>query len=222
MTDQNYPIRLVHSVCCLAGDPEFVDHRRASGKNSLAAAIERHDTARLFEWLVEALSYQGIADRIAYDYMQRHGGARWARISASLARNPSCPKLGGYWRFYDCRYRKGSRTCSEPAHMDACPRFGRVRSRRGHGSPASRKVRPQGNEKSQPETEDAAGKICPVTSSRQSGELAAVLCSVPSCAFPRCLRYAPATSSVAHLLRSKKARVALATPASLSPYDEAG
>jgi hypothetical protein len=121
MTDQNYPIRLVYSVCCLAGDPEFVDHRRASGKNSLAAAIERHDTARLFEWLVEALSYQGIADRIAYDYMQRHGGARWARISASLARNPSCPKLGGYWRFYDCRYRKASKTCAEPGHIDACP-----------------------------------------------------------------------------------------------------
>ena len=58
--------------------------------------------------MVEALSYQGIANRIAHDYMQRHGKARWARINASLARNPSCPKLRGYWRFYDCRYRKGT------------------------------------------------------------------------------------------------------------------
>ena len=63
-------------------------HRNSGGKHSLTAAIARRDTAALFDWLVEALSYQGIADRIAYDYMQRHGRARWARIMASLARNP--------------------------------------------------------------------------------------------------------------------------------------
>ena len=40
---------------------------------------------------------------------------------ASLSRNPSCPKLGGYWRFYDCRYHKGSDTCAEPRHIAACP-----------------------------------------------------------------------------------------------------
>src|SRR4029077_16060370 len=119
--NRDYAVNLVHSVCCLAGDPEFFDHRRTGGKNSLSAAVERHDTPRLFDWLVEALSYQGIADRIAHDYMQRHGRARWARIRASLARNPSCPKLGGYWRFYDCQYRKGSGTCAEPRHIAACP-----------------------------------------------------------------------------------------------------
>ena len=106
-------------------------HRNSGGKHSLTAAIERHDTATLFDWLVQALSYQGIADRIAYDYMQRHGQARWARIRASLARNPSCPKLGGYWRFYDCRYRKGSATCAEPRHIAACP-LPRQPLRNGH------------------------------------------------------------------------------------------
>jgi hypothetical protein len=119
--DRDYAVRLLHSVCCLAGEPEFLMHRTSGGKRSLTAAIERRDTAALFDWLVQALSYQGIADRIAYDYMQRHGQARWARIMASLARNPSCPKLGGYWRFYDCRYRKGSGTCAEPRHIAACP-----------------------------------------------------------------------------------------------------
>ena len=129
--DRNYAVRLLHSVCCLAGEPEFLMHRNSGGKASLTAAIERHDTAALFDWLVQALSYQGIADRIAYDYMQRHGQARWARIRASLARNPSCPKLGGYWRFYDCQYRKGSGTCAEPRHIAACP-LPRQPLRNGH------------------------------------------------------------------------------------------
>ena len=102
--DGDYAVKLLHRVCCLAGEPEFLAHRNSRGKNSLAAAIEQHDTASLFDWLVEALSYQGIANRIAHDYMRRHGKARWARIRASLARSPSCPKLGGYWRFYDCRW----------------------------------------------------------------------------------------------------------------------
>jgi hypothetical protein len=53
--------------------------------------------------------------------MARHGSVRWSDISAALSAKPSCPKLGGYWRFADCRYRKGSDTCSKPEHIHACP-----------------------------------------------------------------------------------------------------
>jgi hypothetical protein len=129
--DRDYAIRLLHRVCCLAGDPEFLARRRGGGRNSLAAAIERHDSARIFNWLVQALSYQGIANRIAHEYMQRHGSVRWADIKASLARNPCCPKLGGYWAFFDCRYRKANKTCAEPRHMPACP-LPRLPLRNGH------------------------------------------------------------------------------------------
>jgi hypothetical protein len=120
-TNRDYAVSLVHRVCCLAGDPKFIVHRRTRGNNSLAAAAERHDTARLFEWLVEALSYQGIADRIAHDYMKRHGKARWASVNASLSRSPACPKLNSYWHFDNCGYRKGAATCSEPQQLPACP-----------------------------------------------------------------------------------------------------
>jgi hypothetical protein len=129
--DRDYALNLVHRVCCLAGDPEFLARRRSGRCNSLASAIERHDSGRIFNWLVQTLSYQGIADRIAHDYMQRHGSARWARIKASLDRKPSCPKLRGYWPFYDCRYRKGSATCAEPRHIGACP-LPRLPLRNGH------------------------------------------------------------------------------------------
>jgi hypothetical protein len=130
-TDRDYAVRLLHRVCCLAGDPEFLALRRSGGRNSIVAAIERHDSARIFNWLMQALSYQGIADRIAHDYMQRHGRARWTSIKASLARKPSCPKLRGYWAFYDCRYGKASATCAEPRHMPACP-LPRLPLRNGH------------------------------------------------------------------------------------------
>jgi hypothetical protein len=63
--------------------------------------------------------------------MAEHGSVRWADIAEALARGPSCPKLGGYWRFYDCRYHKGSGTCSEPGHIDACP-LPRHQLRNGH------------------------------------------------------------------------------------------
>src|SRR5438067_1253832 len=35
----------------------------------------------VFDWLLAALSYQGISDQVAYDYMQKHGRATWAEIS---------------------------------------------------------------------------------------------------------------------------------------------
>ena len=119
--DRDYAVRLLHSVCCLAGESEFLMHRNSGGKHSLTAAIERRDTAALFDWLVQALSFQGISDTVAAGYMAEHGSARWSEIADALSARPSCPKLSGYWRFYDCRYHKGSHTCSEPAHIEACP-----------------------------------------------------------------------------------------------------
>jgi hypothetical protein len=84
-------------------------------------AIRRHDTAPVFDWLVAAFSYQGISDRVAAEYMTRHGRIRWHAIDAEVRANPSCPKLKNYWEFYDCRFDKISRTCAEPEHIEACP-----------------------------------------------------------------------------------------------------
>ena len=70
---------------------------------------------------MSALSYQGISDRVAYEYMERHGQATWSDLECKLARPVSCPKLKSYWHFHDCRYDKTSRTCAEPCHIDRCP-----------------------------------------------------------------------------------------------------
>ena len=68
-----------------------------------------------------ALSYQGISDQVAAEYMERHGSATWADIDQMMGQGITCPKLKSYWHFYGCRYDKISRTCSEPDHIDACP-----------------------------------------------------------------------------------------------------
>jgi hypothetical protein len=67
------------------------------------------------------LSFQGIANRIVEDFIQRHGNVTWFDIEQALAASPTCPKLAGYWRFHDCRYHKTSGTCAEPDHIAACP-----------------------------------------------------------------------------------------------------
>jgi hypothetical protein len=118
----DHAVRVVHGACCLAGSASLIDDIRAELRTEgIPAAIRRHDTATLFEWLVAALSYQGISDQVASEYMERHGSATWADIDAKVARSPCCPKLKSYWHFYGCRYDKISRTCSEPDHIDACP-----------------------------------------------------------------------------------------------------
>ena len=112
----------MHNVCCLAGGASLIDDNRADLRaEGIPAAIRRHDTATLFDWLTSALSYQGISDQVAADYMERHGRATWADIDAKVAASPTCPKLQSYWHFHGCRYHKISRTCSEPDHIDACP-----------------------------------------------------------------------------------------------------
>jgi hypothetical protein len=113
---------VVHSVCCLSGSASLIDDIRADLRaEGIPTAIRRHDTATLFDWLISALSYQGISDQVAADYMERHGRAQWHDIHVKVAAGPTCPKLKSYWHFHDCRYDKISRTCSEPDHIDACP-----------------------------------------------------------------------------------------------------
>ena len=75
----------------------------------------------LFDWLLQAFSFQGIADAIASDYLDRHGSVTWADIAADLASKPACRKLRSYWQFHDCGYRKGAATCNEPALWSRCP-----------------------------------------------------------------------------------------------------
>jgi len=105
----DHAIHIIYWVCCLAGAADLLDELQGEG---LAAAIRRHDTAALFDWLTAALSYQGISDRVAADYMAQHGQAEWHDIDAKMAAGPSCPKLKTYWQFHDCRYDKISRTCA--------------------------------------------------------------------------------------------------------------
>ena len=58
----------------------------------MRAAIRKRDTAAVFDWLIAALSYQGISDQIAYDYMEQHGYVRWDDINQKLAQGADLPQ----------------------------------------------------------------------------------------------------------------------------------
>lgn len=118
----DYGVEIIRSVCEIAGADNLIDNARATLRlQGILPAIDNHDSATLFAWLVATVSYQGISDRAAVQYMDRHGRAEWADITASLARDPSCPKLHSYWSFNSCRYRKTAGTCAEPSHKPQCP-----------------------------------------------------------------------------------------------------
>ena len=115
----DHATRLIHRVCCLAGSGDFITELRADNE-ALRSAIERHDTAALFDWLMAMLSYQGISDQVAHDYITHHGNVSWHEIERALAADVTCPKLQGYWLFHNCGYHKTSRTCAEPEHIAQC------------------------------------------------------------------------------------------------------
>ena len=114
--------RLILRVCQIAGAPSFIADARASLKEEgVVDAIRDRNTAVLFDWLMAVLSYQGIADQVAEEFMDRHGHASWQLIASDLRLGPSCPKLKSYWQFHGCRYNKTRYTCAEPEHLPACP-----------------------------------------------------------------------------------------------------
>jgi hypothetical protein len=106
----------------LAGSPTFLDDIRADMKKAgILDAVAKRNTPQIFDWLLTAFSYQGISDQVARGYIRKHGTVTWSDIAASLGAAPSCPLLQTYWHFDGCRYDKGSFSCSEPDHIDACP-----------------------------------------------------------------------------------------------------
>jgi hypothetical protein len=118
----DHAVRLIHAVCGLAGSPSLIDEIRADLRaEKVRAAIRHHNTAAVFDWLMAGLSYQGISNQVAHDYMERHGRATWHDIDQKLGHGVGCPKLKSYWHFHDCRYDKVSRTCAEPDHIRRCP-----------------------------------------------------------------------------------------------------
>src|SRR5260370_39886690 len=106
---------LLRLICQVAGAPNLIDDSRVGlTRHGAIAAVQRHDTAAIFDWLVDALSYQGVSDSIAYDYMEQHGRVRWVDLANGLATEPGCPKLTCYWAFEGCGYPKSSGSCANP------------------------------------------------------------------------------------------------------------
>lgn len=113
---------LIRTVCAVAGSMSFLDEIDDEARQaSLDRAVALADTPPIFDWLVTTFSFQGISDRVARDYIKKHGTTSWSAIEASIGNAPSCPKLRSYWHFEGCRYDKTSFTCSEPDHIGACP-----------------------------------------------------------------------------------------------------
>jgi hypothetical protein len=69
------------------------------------------------------LSFQGIANRIVEDFIERHGNVTWSDIEQSLAAAPEYAKLGGYWRFHQKR-------ATPPELRNAAKEFDRRPARR--------------------------------------------------------------------------------------------
>src|SRR5262249_34229372 len=87
----NHAVRLIHAVCGLAGSANLIEEIRADlSADKIRAAIRNRDTGPVFDWLMSAVSYQGISDHVAYSYMEKHGRATWCGIKRGLDRGASC------------------------------------------------------------------------------------------------------------------------------------
>jgi hypothetical protein len=118
----HHAVRIIHAVCGLAGSVRLIDEVRIELRaDKVRAAIRRRHTGPIFDWLMAALSYQGISDQVASTYMAQHGRATWQAIDQNVRRGADCPKLRSYWHFHGCRYDKISRTCAKPDHIGTCP-----------------------------------------------------------------------------------------------------
>ncbi len=114
-------ISLIQRICDMTAPRNYLaDTREYLVHAGIVTAVANHDTPALYRWLVEIISYQGIADRIARDYLERHGRVHWADVANGLKRPDLCPKLASYWTFHGCGYRKSACSCAVQLRLPNC------------------------------------------------------------------------------------------------------
>src|SRR5450756_2543294 len=88
-TGMRHARSLVRRVCDIAGQVTCIDDLRHDAiAGGLVAAVDDHDTAVIFDWLIHELSHQGISDAVADGYIDRHGNVTWAENDDAVAANP--------------------------------------------------------------------------------------------------------------------------------------
>jgi hypothetical protein len=114
------PERLARLACQVGGSGSLIaDVRDGMAAGGIAGAVRGRDSGTIYDWLIEAVSYQGVSDAVATTYMEQHGKPCFAGVSLGLS-TPSCPRLTSYWHYEGCGYHKGSQTCTEPEHFRRC------------------------------------------------------------------------------------------------------
>jgi len=115
-------IYLVREICEIASAPSLIeDGRNELIRAGVVDAIQQHDDAKLFEWLLDAISFQGISDVVARRYMDVHGRVTHTEVTEALSSLPKCAKLTSWWNFEGCGYRKWADNCNNHSLLRSCP-----------------------------------------------------------------------------------------------------
>jgi len=114
---------LIATVCEVAGSRNIIDEARSELRQAgVIKAVRDHNDHVIFNWLMQAVSYQGIADAVAASFMASHGTASAGWIEDILEwPPPRCEKLHSFWKFKGCGYRKTEQTCGVPRLLKTCP-----------------------------------------------------------------------------------------------------
>lgn len=128
---QAHALRILNAIYQLARSDNLLDARAIDPTRAMLRHALRHrDMGLIYDWLIQALSLQGVSDRVAIGYARKNGSPTWHDLRSDLARKPSCPKLATFWHYESCGYSKTLRTCAQPDHIHSCP-VPRLRLRNG-------------------------------------------------------------------------------------------
>ena len=115
-------VALIKTVCDVAGSRDLInDTQRDLSRAGILRAVKEHDNDTLFDWLMHCFSYQGVSDAVVTSFINAHGNATAEQIAQDLSAGPQCIKLGSWWLFNGCGYRKAKTTCALPRLTRHCP-----------------------------------------------------------------------------------------------------
>jgi hypothetical protein len=117
------PVSLVRDICALSPKGTYLKHLRSDLEESgIQDAVKHHRSDILFDWIMDAFSYQGVSNTAASVFIERNGNATYDMVRGLIENTQGqCHKLTEFDQFNRCGYQKLSQKCNEPGHLHGCP-----------------------------------------------------------------------------------------------------
>lgn len=124
MKASNYnALKIVRTICKEKNDFEEIAKHCGEISNTIMKGKEDKKKINecVYDFFLKSFNYQGVSDKIARSYMEKHPLPTYSEIETWLKDGYGCPKLKDFDSYIECGFNKKHNSCHNNELYSSCP-----------------------------------------------------------------------------------------------------